>query len=102
MHAEIVEAFDVFRDLISGEFDCEPQDGGHFYIAHKPGVMPKLEKESKLLNDVFGYDSRIMGRDELHKKFPNAKIVTAKNAGHWVHAEAPDFFYDTVISFLQG
>lgn len=70
MHAEIVEAFQVFRDLIgSGEFDCEPQDGGHFYIAHKPGVMPKLENESKLLNDVFGYDSRIMGREELHEKF---------------------------------
>lgn len=70
MHAEIVEAFQIFRDLIgSGEFDCEPQDGGHFYIAHKPGVMPKLENESKLLNDVFGYDSCIMGREELHEKF---------------------------------
>ena len=67
MHAEIVEAFEVFRDLIgSGEFDCEPQEGGHYYIAHKPGVMPKLEKESKLLNEVFGYGSRIISREELH------------------------------------
>ena len=31
MHAEVVEAFDLFRDLIgSGEFDCDPQDGGHY------------------------------------------------------------------------
>lgn len=67
MHAEIVEAFEIFRDLIgSGEFDCEPQEGGHYYIAHKPGVMAKLEKESKLLNEVFGYRSRMISREELH------------------------------------
>jgi taurine dehydrogenase large subunit len=70
MHAEIVEAFDVFRDLIySGEFDCEPQDGGHLYIAHKPKVMPSLEAESRLMNDVFGYRSRIMGREELQREY---------------------------------
>ena len=97
MHAEIVEAFDVFRDLIgSGEFDCEPQDGGHFYIAHKPGVMPKLEKESKLLNDVFGYDSRIMGRDELHKKFvkdQEAAGAMFKPDGILIHAAKLAFGY---------
>lgn len=70
MHNEICEAFDVFRDLISNnDFDCEPQEGGHFYIAHKPGVMAKLEKESKLLNEVFGYGSRIISREELHEKY---------------------------------
>lgn len=68
MHTEVSEAFDRFRDLIgSGEFDCEPQDGGHFYIAHKPGVMSKLQKESTLLNETFGYGSRIMSREELHE-----------------------------------
>lgn len=69
MHAEVSEGFELFRDLIGcGEFDCEPQDGGHFYIAHKPGVIAKLEKESKLLNDTFGYGSRMMSREELHEK----------------------------------
>ncbi|MEM7506564.1 MAG: FAD-binding oxidoreductase [Pseudomonadota bacterium] len=68
MHAEIAEAFELFNDLIySGEFDCEPQPGGHYYIAHKPGVMAKLEKESQLLNEVFGYGSRIVSREELHE-----------------------------------
>jgi len=38
--------------------------------------------------------------DNLKHKFPNSKIITAKNAGHWVHAEVPQFFYDTVIKFL--
>lgn len=69
MHAEVTEAFDVFRDLTGrDEIDCDPQEGGHFYLAHKPGAMPRLEKESALLNETFGYGSRILSRDEVHEK----------------------------------
>ncbi|WP_372745299.1 alpha/beta fold hydrolase [Lutibacter sp.] len=32
--------------------------------------------------------------------FENAKIVTVKNAGHWLHAENPTQFYNEVITFL--
>jgi len=32
--------------------------------------------------------------------FPNAKIVTVKNAGHWLHAENPTQFYSEVVRFL--
>ncbi|MFO0350817.1 MAG: NAD(P)/FAD-dependent oxidoreductase, partial [Alphaproteobacteria bacterium] len=38
LHAEIGEAFDLFRDLIR-DIDCDAQDGGHLYIAHKPDRM---------------------------------------------------------------
>ena len=81
MHAEVSEAFDLFRDLIgSGEFDCDPQEGGHYYLAHKPGVMANLEKESKLLNEVFGYGSRIISREELHEN--HVKDQEAAGAMH--------------------
>ena len=40
--------------------------------------------------------------EELNHKFPNHKMVTAKNAGHWVHAEAPELFYNSVIEFLTN
>lgn len=70
MHKEVAEGFDLFRSLIhSGEFDCEPQDGGHLYIAHRAKMMPGLEAESKLLNEVFGYKSRILSREEVHRDF---------------------------------
>jgi taurine dehydrogenase large subunit len=70
MHGEIVEAFELFRDLIgSDDINCDPQDGGHFYIAHKPGVMDRLRAESELLNKTFGYGSRVMGREELHERY---------------------------------
>jgi len=32
--------------------------------------------------------------------FPNANLVTIKNAGHWIHAEQPDAFLKTVQQFL--
>jgi len=36
----------------------------------------------------------------IRKWFPNAKIVYISNAGHWVHAEAPDAFFEHAQSFL--
>jgi len=33
--------------------------------------------------------------------FSNYKIVTVKNAGHWLHAENPTQFYNEVVSFLS-
>jgi pimeloyl-ACP methyl ester carboxylesterase len=32
--------------------------------------------------------------------FPQARIVTIDNADHWIHVEAPDAFFKTVIEFL--
>jgi esterase len=33
--------------------------------------------------------------------FPNNKIVTIPNAGHWLHAENPKMFFDETVSFLS-
>jgi taurine dehydrogenase large subunit len=104
MHAEVCEAFELFRDLIgSGEFDCEPQEGGHYYIAHKPGMMPKLEKESELLNRVFGYGSRIIGRDELHEchvKDQEAAGAMHEPDGTCIHAGKLAFGYQRLARKL--
>ena len=67
LHAEVVEGFDLFSGLIRDHaIDCEPQEGGHYYIAHKASAMPVLESETRLLNDTFGYGARMLSRDELH------------------------------------
>ena len=33
--------------------------------------------------------------------FPNVEIETIEEAGHWVHAEAPEKFYNIVMNFLN-
>ena len=36
----------------------------------------------------------------IQEVFQDASLRTIPNAGHWVHAEAPDAFYETVLEFL--
>ncbi|MCF7559220.1 alpha/beta fold hydrolase [Sabulilitoribacter multivorans] len=37
----------------------------------------------------------------IKRHFPKAKIVTISNAGHWLHAENPNDFFDAVIRFVS-
>lgn len=39
--------------------------------------------------------------DVIEEIFPMAQYRTIDNAGHWLHAENPDQFFDEVISFLK-
>jgi len=38
----------------------------------------------------------------IRKAFPQAKIETIAHAGHWVHIDAADEFYQTVTGFLTA
>ncbi len=38
---------------------------------------------------------------EIKKRFPNYKLETVANSGHWVHADQPESFYQTVINFIK-
>jgi pimeloyl-ACP methyl ester carboxylesterase len=37
----------------------------------------------------------------IRRIFPQAEIVTLPQAGHWVHADRPDEFFQTVVNFLN-
>jgi len=39
--------------------------------------------------------------DSITERFPNSKLITIPNAGHWVHAEQPKLFYEAVMSFVS-
>ncbi len=36
----------------------------------------------------------------IKAQFENAMIITIKNAGHWLHAENPEGFFEAVINFV--
>lgn len=40
--------------------------------------------------------------EDMKQRFPSAIVVTIKDAGHWVHAEKPKEFFDTVLQFLKS
>ena len=104
LHVEISEAFDLFRDLVrSPEIACDPEDGGHLYIAHRNKVMPSLEAESRVLNDVFGYRTRILGRDEIHRDFVRDNEAVGalyEPDGMGIHAAKLAFGYLTLARKL--
>jgi glycine/D-amino acid oxidase-like deaminating enzyme len=97
MHAEVQEGFETFEELVgSSPIDCEPQRGGHLYIAHRQRSLDKLIEESVLLNDVFKYPTRILSREEVHREFVSeAESVGALHEplGTGVHAAKLAFGY---------
>ncbi|MBW2962411.1 alpha/beta fold hydrolase [Mesonia aestuariivivens] len=40
-------------------------------------------------------------KDLLKEHFPTSELITIKGVGHWLHAEKPDEFYQTVINFIN-
>ncbi len=38
---------------------------------------------------------------DLEKYFPNYKLITIKNAGHWLHAEQPGAVVETIKAFFK-
>ena len=38
---------------------------------------------------------------EIKEQFPNVRIETIPNAGHWLHAENPALFYELSLSYLN-
>jgi esterase len=55
---------------------------------------PTLFIRGELSNYILDEDIR-----QLEDYFPDSSVVTIPNAGHWVHAEAPDLFIDTMLGF---
>ena len=72
MHAEIAQAFELFRGLLrEAEMDCDPQVGGHLHLAHRHRSLRQLEAESRLLNELFNYPARVLGVEQLREQHVN-------------------------------
>jgi glycine/D-amino acid oxidase-like deaminating enzyme len=95
LHEEVCDAMGYFKEMIR-DIDCEPQPGGHLYIAHKPRVMPVLEKEAKLLREVFKYDARILDADTVKREYVDDKEAAGamhEPEGIGIHAGKLAFGY---------
>lgn len=70
LHAEISDGFATFGHLVKNlPIDCEPQFGGHLYIAHRYRNLAAIAAESKVLNDVFNYPTRVLSREEVRRNY---------------------------------
>lgn len=68
LDAEIREGFETFKSLVA-EFPCDASPGGHLYTAHREKKMEFLRSEAKLMREVFGYDTRILSKEEIRRDY---------------------------------
>lgn len=68
LDAEIRDGFEYWKSLVA-TIDCDAQPGGHLYTAHRPKKLSFLKNEARVLRDVFGYDARMLTREELHARY---------------------------------
>jgi glycine/D-amino acid oxidase-like deaminating enzyme len=65
---EIRDGFDTFKDLVAG-IDCDAQGGGHLFVAHRKKKLAFLENEARIMRDIFGYDARMLSREEVRRDY---------------------------------
>ena len=54
---------------------------------------------------IRGEKSNYIRENDLHDfnlRFSNCKMVTVSDAGHWIHAEKPQEFFDLVLLFINS
>jgi hypothetical protein len=45
---------------------------------------------------------RPVDEEQIHELFPNSQVSYLPDVGHWVHAQAPDLLYQTVMDFINS
>ena len=69
-----------------------------------PEILAALPEKETFIPTLFirgALSNYILDEDfsAIEEVFPEAEFVTIENAGHWVHAEAPEEFMDAVLTF---
>ncbi len=66
--------------------------------------VPYFESHTDTLV-IKGEKSNYIGEkdeEDFKKRFSTIRFVTIEGAGHWVHAEKPKEFFDSVLSFIKA
>lgn len=77
--------------------DTHIEEVGQETTAEVPFIKPTLF----IKGARSGYIKPEQDKALIEHLFPAAQIKTIENAGHWVHAQAPQEFYNLVVEFLQ-
>ena len=64
-------------------------------------VVPVFAKQTLFLKGDRSNYIEIHDEFLIKKQFPNSKIITIQNAGHWLHAENPIDFCKEVFKHLS-
>ena len=88
--------------------------GGYAWRFNLPVISRNIEAVGEGLDPIYRFDKQalfVRGADsdyirdsdihQIEEIFPRSTVVTLEGAGHWVHAEQPALFAETVMGFLK-
>jgi pimeloyl-ACP methyl ester carboxylesterase len=91
------------------------QSGGFEWKANMPVLIKNYDQVIQAVDSSTPFENPVLFlRGSLSKSvddedwpailklFPNAKLVTIENAGHWVHADQPEALISQVIAFMES
>jgi esterase len=64
-----------------------------FFTSNTPALIVRGSK-SRYINEA--------DIEDYKKRFSSCEIVTIEDAGHWVHAEKPQEFFESVLKFISA
>lgn len=70
LDSEVRYGFETFKSLVN-KIECDPQPGGHLYVAHRAKKMAFLRNEAEVMRQQFGYDARILTAQEVQQEYCN-------------------------------
>ena len=65
---------------LRAQVDCDAQPGGHLYTAHRQKKMVFLENEARVMREVFGYDAKMLGKEEQRERYVDDREGRRRNA----------------------
>ncbi len=89
-NAELAWRFNL--KVITEKIENIGQEISKIKKCNKPAVFIRGELSNYILNEDFNLIQEI---------FPLSIIETVPNAGHWVHAEQPKYFFDCIIKHIS-
>jgi pimeloyl-ACP methyl ester carboxylesterase len=102
----------VVQFLLKNLYPAE--EGGYAWRFNLSAITRNIESVGEGLDEMYRFDKpALFVRGEksdyirdadihsLERIFPKATVVTLPDAGHWVHAEQPALFAETVLGFLK-
>ena len=75
------------------------------YVSEVGEALPthlKFNKDTLFLRGDRSEYIALSDEDIIMRHFPQAKIVTIKNAGHWLHADNPKDFFEETMNFIRN
>ena len=97
-----LEAIRRNMEALAG-YDAGDESGGAGSVVDAPSAVDSPSVVNALF--IAGANSdyiRPASHTEIHRRFPNARIETIENAGHWLHAERPARLVALCRAFLGG